>query len=99
MFRAEAASPRPCSSPFRPRRGYGGKRKRGFCGLGGASVGRPEAERGDKTYWNRIGVAFRTKSGAGLNVTLTSLPVSGKMTLLVPDEKGDPAEAVAPGEA
>ena len=48
-------------------------------------------DRGDKTYWNRIGVAFRTKSGTGINVILSSLPVNGKVTLLAPDEKAEAA--------
>jgi hypothetical protein len=50
-------------------------------------------DRGDKTYWNRVGVAFRTKSDKGINVVLTSLPVNGKLTLLPPEEKAEPAPA------
>lgn len=51
-------------------------------------------ERGEKTYWNRIGAAFLTKNGTGLQVRLSSLPIDGSLTLLPPEEKA----AAAPEE-
>jgi hypothetical protein len=35
-------------------------------------------ERNDKTYWNRIGVAFTNKDGS-LNVKLDALPIGGTL--------------------
>jgi len=35
-------------------------------------------ERGDKTFWNRIGVAFTNKDGS-INVKLDALPTSGQL--------------------
>lgn len=35
-------------------------------------------ERDDKSYWNKIGVAFTNKDGS-INLILDSIPISGKM--------------------
>jgi hypothetical protein len=37
-------------------------------------------ERNDKSYWNRIGVAFINKDGS-LNVKLDALPIGGQMQI------------------
>jgi hypothetical protein len=37
-------------------------------------------ERGEKTYWNRIGVAFTNKDGS-INVKLDALPIGGTMQI------------------
>jgi hypothetical protein len=37
-------------------------------------------ERNDKSYWNRIGVAFTNKDGS-LNVKLDALPLGGSMQI------------------
>jgi hypothetical protein len=37
-------------------------------------------ERGDKTYWNRIGVAFTNKDGS-INVKLDALPTGGTLQI------------------
>jgi hypothetical protein len=37
-------------------------------------------ERGDKTFWNRIGVAFPNKDGS-INVKLDALPTSGQLQI------------------
>jgi hypothetical protein len=37
-------------------------------------------ERNEKTYWNRIGVAFTNKDGS-LNVKLDALPIGGTMQI------------------
>ena len=37
-------------------------------------------ERNDKTYWNRIGVAFTNKDGS-INVKLDALPTSGTLQI------------------
>jgi hypothetical protein len=49
-------------------------------------------ERNEKTYWNRIGVAFTNKDGS-LNVKLDALPIGGTMHIrdYEPREEFDPA--------
>jgi hypothetical protein len=37
-------------------------------------------ERGDKTFWNRIGVAFTNRDGS-INVKLDALPISGQLQI------------------
>ena len=36
---------------------------------------------GTATAWSRVGVAFAHKDGEGLNVTLTALPLDGKLVI------------------
>lgn len=43
----------------------------------------------EKTFWSRCGVAFQTNDGSGWNVTLDSLPVSGKLLLSPPKERNN----------
>jgi len=52
-------------------------------------------ERGDKTYWNRIGVAFPNKDGS-INVKLDALPTSGQLQIR-DYEPRDEAEMAASG--
>lgn len=35
-------------------------------------------ERGDRSYWNRIGVAYENRDGS-LNIKLDAIPVNGSM--------------------
>ncbi len=37
-------------------------------------------ERNDKTYWNRIGVAFSNRDGS-INVKLDAVPISGTLQI------------------
>ena len=37
-------------------------------------------ERGDKSYWNRVGVAFTNRDGS-LNVKLDAYPVGGSLQI------------------
>ena len=54
-------------------------------------------ERNEKTYWNRIGVAFTNKDGS-LNVKLDALPIGGTMQIrdYEPREEFDPAGSPRP---
>lgn len=53
-------------------------------------------ERNEKTYWNRIGVAFTNKDGS-LNVKLDALPIGGTMQIrdYEPREEFDAANGAA----
>lgn len=42
---------------------------------------------GDRSYFTKIGAAWLNRDGKGYNVTLDCLPVDGKITLRVPEEK------------
>jgi len=42
-------------------------------------------ERGEKKYWNRIGVAFENRDGS-YNIRLDALPVSGQLHIREPSE-------------
>ncbi|BGI51677.1 hypothetical protein Rin_00019870 [Candidatus Regiella insecticola 5.15] len=47
-----------------------------------------------KTYWTKVGVAFRHKEKPGLNILLTpGIAVSGKLVLLEPKEEAVPTQA------
>lgn len=36
---------------------------------------------GDKAFWTKIGAAWRHRDGDGLNITLTALPLNGRLTI------------------
>lgn len=44
---------------------------------------------GGKGFFTRIGAAWPTKDGKGFNVQLDSVPLDGRITLLLPSEKKD----------
>ena len=54
-------------------------------------------ERNDKTYWNRIGVAFTNKDGS-INVKLDALPTSGTLQIrdYEPREEADDMNGLVP---
>ena len=45
-------------------------------------------ERGDKTYWTRIGAAFVNKDGS-ISVNLDALPVSGRLQIRDQEERDE----------
>jgi hypothetical protein len=52
-------------------------------------------ERNDKTYWNRIGVAFTNKDGS-INVKLDALPTGGTLQIRDYEPRDDADDAIAP---
>ncbi len=44
-------------------------------------------ERGDKSYWTRVGVAYTNRDGS-INLSLDALPVSGRLQIRS-EEKSD----------
>lgn len=44
-------------------------------------------EVGEKSYWNRIGVAWKHKDGKGHNIHLTCAPLDGRITLRTASEE------------
>ncbi len=45
-------------------------------------------QRGEKTYWNKIGVAFKNRDGS-ITVKLDSLPVSGELQVREDNDRRD----------
>ncbi len=41
----------------------------------------------DKSFWNRIGVAWAHQDGQGFNIQLESVPLDGRVALRVATEK------------
>ncbi len=46
-------------------------------------------ERGEKTFWNRIGVAFTNRDGS-INVKLDAVPLSGTLQIRDYEPRDDP---------
>jgi hypothetical protein len=43
-------------------------------------------ERGDKSYWTRVGVAYPNRDGS-ININLDALPVSGRLQIRSDEER------------
>lgn len=39
---------------------------------------------GDKAHWTRVGAGWTHSDGEGINVTLTALPLNGRLTIRKP---------------
>lgn len=46
-------------------------------------------DRGEKSYWTRIGSAWQHADNKGFNVQIDSVPLDGRITLRVASEKKD----------
>lgn len=46
-------------------------------------------DRGEKSYWTRIGSAWPHADGGGFNVQLECVPLDGRITLRVASDKKD----------
>jgi hypothetical protein len=44
-------------------------------------------DRGEKSYWTRIGSAWANADGKGFNIQLDVVPLDGRITLRVASEK------------
>ncbi len=42
---------------------------------------------GDKTHWTKIGAAWTHEDGEGYNVTLSALPLNGRLVIRKPKEE------------
>lgn len=50
-------------------------------------------EKGDKSFWNRIGAAWQHKDGGGFTVQLEVLPIGGRIVLRQPlDDSSETAK-------
>lgn len=46
-------------------------------------------DRGDKSYWTRIGSAWQHGDGNGFNIQIETVPLDGRITLRVASDKKD----------
>ncbi len=44
-----------------------------------------------KSFWTRLGAAWKHQDGKGFNVTLDAVPLDGRLTLREPDQTGQEA--------
>jgi hypothetical protein len=44
---------------------------------------------GDKAFWTRVGAAWPHQDGDGFNVTLSAIPLSGRLVIRTRKEKED----------
>lgn len=56
-------------------------------------------DRGEKSYWTRVGVAWQHRDGNGFNVELQIMPLDGRISLRVATERKESAEAADAGAA
>jgi hypothetical protein len=45
----------------------------------------------DKSFWTRVGAAWKHQDGKGFNVTLDAVPLDGRLVLREASEKDTPA--------
>jgi hypothetical protein len=50
---------------------------------------RPGKTPEDKSFWTKVGVAFKHRKGAGFNIQLDALPTDGQLVMLPPREPTD----------
>lgn len=48
-----------------------------------------DGKSGKKGFWTRIGVAWAHADGKGFNIEVAAVPLDGRITLRVPEEKKD----------
>lgn len=56
-------------------------------------------DRGEKSYWTRVGVAWKHRDGNGFNVELQIMPLDGRISLRVATERKEAADAADVGGA
>ncbi|TPL45356.1 hypothetical protein [Mesorhizobium sp. B2-4-6] len=44
---------------------------------------------GDRAFWTKVGAAWPHQDGNGFNVSLTALPVNGRVVIRTRTEKGE----------
>lgn len=44
---------------------------------------------GDKAFWTKIGVAWQHDDGEGMNITLTAIPLNGRIVVRTPKDQKD----------
>ena len=47
---------------------------------------------GDKAHWTRIGAAWAHADGEGFNISLSALPLNGRLTLRSPNKSDEESQ-------
>lgn len=55
-------------------------------------------QKGDKSYWTKVGAAFFTNRDGSINIELDALPVSGKMQIRADEDREERDERETGGE-
>ena len=53
-------------------------------------------EKGEKSYWNKVGAASSHKDGKGYTLQLETCPINGRIVLRLPLEEAPQAETEVP---
>jgi hypothetical protein len=43
-------------------------------------------QKGEKSYWNKVGASWKHKDGKGMTLQLETLPINGRIVLRVPTD-------------
>lgn len=43
-------------------------------------------QKGDKSFWNKVGASWKHKDGKGMTLQLETLPINGRIVLRVPSK-------------
>ncbi|WP_282091441.1 hypothetical protein [Epibacterium ulvae] len=52
-------------------------------------------QKGDKSYWNKVGAAWSHKDAKGFTLQLETLPIGGRIVLRQPLDDGEQSQADA----
>ncbi len=44
------------------------------------------AQKGDKSYWNKVGASWKHKDGKGMTLQLEVVPINGRIVLRTPSD-------------
>jgi hypothetical protein len=49
-------------------------------------------QKGEKSYWNKVGASWKHKDGKGMTLQLETLPLGGRIVLRVPSDTTEGTE-------
>ena len=49
-------------------------------------------QKGEKSYWNKVGASWKHKDGKGMTLQLETLPINGRIVLRVPSDNTEATE-------
>lgn len=49
-------------------------------------------QKGDKSYWNKVGASWKHKDGKGMTLQLETLPINGRIVLRQPQDDAQQVE-------
>ncbi|PTS74736.1 hypothetical protein DBR17_16650 [Sphingomonas sp. HMWF008] len=49
-------------------------------------------QKGEKSYWNKVGASWKHKDGKGMTLQLETLPINGRIVLRQPQDESQQVE-------